>query len=173
MAKTKSKSVHDRVVSVWRANLTQLCEKRASAEAIAIIEANVADGEVLEKAIEEVTKALCPWPALKISDWFWETTSGRKIAWAQWKLYGSDAISPSQAARLLWGKNTNTNLKRIQNFIRQGRLHSYFNPTIIGEKTKKTGRIYRSTYVRRSEVLHLIETGQDQIDQTKQRRKPK
>ena len=151
------KEVRRRAKNVWTASLTELCQKHCKQKFIDIVEERTAERAVLENAVNHVVKALCPFPALKISPWFWETKGGRKVAWAQWKLYGEEALTPSQAARLFWGKANNLQLRNVARLIEYGHLHSYFNPNVIAARYKQTGRIYHSTYVRRSEVLHLIE----------------
>ncbi len=151
------KKVLKAVKNVWRASLTDLCGKRCKPEFIAIVERGIADNDVLEEAVNEVVKALCPFPAVRISPWFWETHAGRIVAWAQWKLYGHEALTPSQAARLFWGLAGRRELNRVVKLIQHRKLTGYFNPTVIAKRHEQTGRTAHSTYVRRSQVLHLIE----------------
>jgi len=164
------KRVRKQAKNVWTASLTELCQKHCKQKYIDIVEECTAEPSVLEDAVKHVVKALCPFPALKISPWLWETKGGRKVAWAQWKLYSEEALTPSQAARLFWGSAGNLQLRKVARLIEYEYLHSYFNPNVIAARYKQTGRIYHSTYVRRSEVLALIETGDFERKSRKKRK---
>jgi hypothetical protein len=60
-------------------------------------------------------------------------------------LYGHELISPTEAARLLYGSGTDADLARVRRMIERGALHHYWLP---GRQHKEG----RAVLVRRSEV---------------------
>lgn len=156
-----------KIKNVWRAELREICGGRCRLEYIKIVEERTADNETLADALEHVLRAVCPPPAQRISLWFYETKAGQKIAWAMWKLWGHEAITLSQACRLFWGDASPRYLGRLNRLVKLNKIKIYFDPTVLVERKRangalpkraqKSGRIWRSSYVRHSDVMKLIE----------------
>ena len=136
-----------RVQAVHITDLRHLVGDRASKKAIRIIERRKGTQAEIEAAVDEVLKALVPFPAVKIADWFWHTKSGTQIAWALWTIYKDEALTPSQAVRLATGTRRRTDLARLVWFVKKGRLKIYYNPT----------RPSRAHYFRRSDIIRLAD----------------
>ena len=106
------------------------------------------DSLELEKALSVVMVKLLPYPAVAISDWFWDTVAGQDVVRVQWMLYGNQAISIATACRILWGKSNSNTIRWLHKHVGFGRLGLYHLPKNLRNKAWNGLR----RYLRRSEI---------------------
>lgn len=150
----------ERLEWIQVAPLQALCNlnSRLNDETIETVIAHTAPRDELEAALAKVIQALTPYPAIAIAPWFWTTKAGVQVAEAQWALHGGwvkdggNALTLSDASRLLWGDATKTHLSRIEIMVREQKLQMFTNPYVQLKGQHKN-------YVLRTEILKIIETG--------------
>jgi hypothetical protein len=139
-----------------------------TADAIAIVSMPSAHThEELVVALDVVEAILCPFPALAIHPWFWDTPPGLIVALAQWAAYGPEreVLNPSQVCLALWGQVNASRLGQVNRLIERRILHPYYKPAPGSRITNRKGALRQGTrpYFRRDQVKSVLDMGTHQL----------
>lgn len=125
-------------------------------DAIAIVEMPSAHSrDELIVALGVLEALLCPWPALAIAPWFWDTEAGMVVALAQWVLYQKEAMSATQTCYALWGRADHSRLTALNKLVRANKLKPYYQPMPGQRLLNRYGKPTRRPYFRRPQVVAL------------------